>query len=233
MRAPDTLVTETTRPVAFAPVALSSMTMDDPMTDVAEAREDLCRYLAACYYEPAPEFAEDRLFESMQRAAEVLGPDLAAQARRVGEAFAAQDLETLLVDYTRLFLGPVQPLAPPYGSRWLSGETTLMQDSTLAVRELYRQGGFEIDDAFQDLPDHVAVELEFLYLLTFTENSQVRMADGALPATRSLRQRFLREHLGAWIVPFTQAIAAGAQTAFYRELATLTEQIVQAEAAAE
>ena len=233
MRAPDTLKPDTACAAITPPGGPTAMTIKDPTPDAAQAREDLCRFLAACYYEPAPEFAEDRLFESMHVAASAIEPGLAAQVLRLGEAFAAQDLETLLVDYTRLFLGPVQPLAPPYGSRWLSDESTLMQESTLAVRELYRQGGFEIDDEFQDLPDHVAVELEFLYLLTFVENSQMRTAEGARLATRALRQRFLREHLGAWIVPFTQAMAAGAQTPFYRELAALTEQIVRAEAAAE
>ena len=87
--------------------------------DQAGAREDLCRYLAGCYYEPGPEFAEEGLFDSMLAAASRIDPGLAEHARRLGEAFAAQDLQTLLVDYTRLFLGPVQTLAKPYGSVWL------------------------------------------------------------------------------------------------------------------
>ena len=48
-------------------------------------------------------------------------------------------------------------------------------------------------------------------------------------ATEQLRQRFLSEHLGAWIEPFSAAVTANAQTAFYRELAALTRSFVQAE----
>jgi TorA maturation chaperone TorD len=91
--------------------------MSDYDPDEATARQDLCRFLSACYYEPAPEFAEEHLFDSMLTAATCLHPDLVAHARKLGEAFAAQDLETLLVDYTRLFLGPIDTLASPYGSR--------------------------------------------------------------------------------------------------------------------
>jgi len=200
--------------------------------DTAGAREDLCRYLAGCYYEPGPEFAEERLFDSMLAAAIRIDPDLAEHARRLGEAFAAQDLQTLLVDYTRLFLGPVQTLARPYGSVWLSGESALMQDSSMAVLELYGQGGFEIDEAFRELPDHVAVELEFLYLLIFNLNQARRAADAdAASATAALQQRFLAQHLGAWIGPFCAAVQAGAETAFYRELGALTERFVRMEEA--
>jgi TorA maturation chaperone TorD len=97
------------------------MTMSDYDPDEATARQDLCRFLSACYYEPAPEFAEEKLFDSIVTAAARLHPELAAMARRLREAFEAQDLQTLLVDYTRLFLGPINALAKPYGSCWLPG----------------------------------------------------------------------------------------------------------------
>ena len=77
--------------------------------------------------------------------------------------------DDLLVDYTRLFLGPVDTLAKPYGSVWLGGDAPLMQDSTMAVLQLYEEAGFEIDEDFRELPDHIAAELEFLYLLLFRE----------------------------------------------------------------
>jgi TorA maturation chaperone TorD len=85
-----------------------------------------------------------------------------------------------------------------------------------------------MDAEFMELPDHVAVELEFLYLLTFNENraAQAGQEDEVI-VTQQLKQRFLHEHLGAWIGPFTSALAKGAQTAFYRELATLTERFVR------
>ena len=162
-----------------------------------------------------------------------MAPDFAARARRIGDAYAAEDPESLLVDYTRLFLGPVDTLAKPYGSAWLGGQQALMQDSTVAVQQLYEEGGFEISEDFRELPDHVAAELEFLYLLIFRETEAQRNGDlESTNAMTALRQRFLAEHLGAWIDPFTQAVENGAQTAFYRELAELTRLFVMAESAA-
>lgn len=196
----------------------------------ATAREDLCRFLAACHYEPDAAFAEEKVFDSMAAAAQRLDPELAAGARRLGEAFAAQDLQELLVDYTRLFMGPPSPLAPPYGSVWLGGENAVMQESTVALQGLYGEAGFEMDEELAEMPDHVAVELEFLYLLTFKQNEARRAGEEvAIAAWNQLHELFLRGHLGAWIAPFTQAVHAHAKTAFYRELAALTARFVQLE----
>lgn len=103
----------------------------------------------------------------------------------------------------------------------------------MAVLELYAEGGFEIDDGFRELPDHVAAELEFLYLLLFRRAEALRNANADDDARyRDLQRRFLDEHLGRWAAPFAAAIQDGAQSAFYRELAALTEGFVRSEAAA-
>lgn len=197
----------------------------------AIAREDLCRLLAACYYQPGPEFAEEKVFDSMLGAATRIHPDLAAYARRLGEEFDTEGAENLLLDYTRLFLGPTQIIAKPYGSVWLERQDKLMGESTVKVLELYQECGFEMDEEFRELPDHIAAELEFLYLLIYRENEARRNGKPeALEAKAALRKRFLDEHLGRWVGPFTAAMRAGAQCAFYRVLAELTERFVRMEA---
>ncbi len=198
--------------------------------DKGAARADLCRFLAACYYQPGPEFAAEEVFDSMLDAASRIGPDLAAHARRLGEYFSSEGQESLLLDYTRLFLGPNRAIAQPYGSVWLGPDRNLMQDSTMAVVALYEEGGFDMAEDFRELPDHIAAELEFLYLLIFRQNQAGRSADTAmLQSMTSLRQRFLDKHLGRWVGPFTSAVRSGARSAFYRELADLTDRFVTME----
>jgi TorA maturation chaperone TorD len=203
--------------------------MSNPQSDAA--REILCRLIAACYYQPGPEFAEERVFDAMSEAATAIDPDLAAIAERLGPAFAAVPSDELLLDYTRLFLGPNEILAKPYGSVWLTGEKSLMQDATMAVLDLYREGGFDLAEDFRELPDHIAAELEFLYLLIFRENrAREEGVSSAAAAIRSLRRRFLAEHLGAWAGEFGAALRNGAATAFYRLLSELTVEFVKREA---
>jgi len=195
------------------------------------ARADLSRLLAACYYEPAAEFAEEKVFDAMVASADDIDAELGAAARGLAAAYTADDLQTLLIDYTRLFLAPEGPLAQPYGSVWLGGAQPLMQDSTLAVMALYAEAGFEVDDDFRDLPDHIAAELEFLYALLFREAAARRQGDtGLADSARTLRQRLIAEHLGRSTPRFAAAMRAGAQTAFYRALADLTARHVEREA---
>lgn len=206
--------------------------MSDYVNAKSGAREDLCRFLAACYYEPTADFSEERLFDSMLAAASAIHPDLAEHARRLGAAFVAQDVQTLLVDYTALFIGPGQPSAMPYASFWLTADQSGRHEATMAVLNFYEQGGFDVSADFRELPDHVAVELEFLYLLIFAQNQAQlggNMAD--LAAADALHHRFVAEHLNVWLGAFAAAVKSGTEIAFYRELADFTALFARMEAA--
>lgn len=205
--------------------------MNDEDLGVLAARADLSRLLAACYYQPAPEFGEERLFESLAAAASLVDAELAEQARRLGPAFAEVDLQTLLVDYTRLFLGPGPARAQPYESAWQPAQSQAGADPTPAIVRLYRAAGFDLAEDFHDLPDHVAAELEFLYALLFQEaGGRTRGDAAAVHAAAVWRQRLVAQHLGRWIGPFTGAVERGAECAFYRELARLTRRYLALEA---
>lgn len=197
------------------------MDMRDASAARAAARADLCRFLAALYYEPGPHLAEERVLESACGAASLLEPELAEGARRLALAHAAEEPARLLVDYTRLFLVPGEAAAHPYGSMWL-GEAA---DSVLG---LYEQGGMEPAGDFGDRPDHIAAELEFLYLMIFREGVQAQDGDEAARA-RDVARRLLETHLAAWVPRFARAVREAAQTGFYRELAGLTERFVALE----
>jgi TorA maturation chaperone TorD len=205
---------------------------EDAFTRIA-ARADLCRLLAACFYQPGPEFVEEAVFESIAAAAVAVDPALAESALALGEAFGVQPLLELQVDYTRLFMNPSGSLAPPYESVWLGGnDPAVAQQTADAVRAAYRDAGFQIDAGFRDLPDHVAAELEFVYTLLYSEARACSLGDatsGQQAVDR--RGRFLARHLGRWIGPFCGAVRDSAQTRYYRTLADLTERFVAREIA--
>lgn len=195
------------------------------------ARADLCRFLAACYYLPGPEFAEERIFDSMRTAAAHLEAGIAEAVESLGRDFDTTPLQGLQIDYTALFLNPTGPLATPYESFWIGGrDPAATQEATEGVIAFYADAGFEVDEEFRDLPDHVAAELELLYALIFREARARATGDAADGfAATELRLRFLRLHLGRWVQPFTEAVRAGAGTAFYRTLADVTQRFVSME----
>lgn len=205
--------------------------MPDPTLERIAARADLCRLLAACYYQPGPEFAEEKLFDSMRAAAEQVDGGLVAPVNALAAAFDSLPLESLQVDYARLFLSPAGATAAPYESVWIGGKDPVRaQEAIAAVAACYAEAGFEVDEGFRDLPDHIAAQLEFLYALIF---HQARDAAAGHSATRGgmpvSPRGFIERHLGQWVGPFSSAVRTEAETAFYRELADLTERFIELE----
>ncbi len=188
------------------------------------AKADVYRLLSACYYEPEDAFLQEDVFGQIQSALSVLSGDLAEAAASLAASYREAGQEALMLDHTGLFLGPFNVRAKPYGSVYLDGENVVMGNSTMAVLALYRDAGFHVDDAFREMPDHVALELEFLYLLN-ARLAQEERTDERQRLT-GLKDTFLRVHLGQWIVPFAEAVERGADTEFYKGLAALTRRFV-------
>lgn len=188
------------------------------------AKANVYRLLSVCYYEPDRSFLEEDVFVQLESALTTLGGQRTGEATTLGNFFRDAGQDALMLDYTRLFLGPFDILAKPYGSIYLEGGNTVMGETTMAAMALYGEGGFQVDEAFHEVPDHIAVELEFLYLLNFSISES--REDSELEHLSSLKKRFLMAHLGQWIVPFAKAMRDGAQTEFYKYLADVTQRTV-------
>lgn len=185
------------------------------------------RLLSACYYQPEESFVTEEIFGQLATALAGTFPGGEKLASRLGIAFRQEGLDDLLYDYSRLFLGPFEIPAKPYGSVYLEGEKVIMGNSTLNALAYYREADFQVAEDFRELPDHVAVELEFLYLLSFKQNEAMAGNDPlALTRWLELEQLFLQNHLGCWTKKFCRRIQDHAGTDFYRLLADLTEKYV-------
>src|SRR4030043_2079977 len=111
--------------------------------------------------------------------------------------------EDLAVEYARLFVGPYELKAPPYGSVYLDGGRRVMGDSTMEVVRIYEKTGLAMDKDFKELPDHIAVELEFMFFLIYKEGEALEKLekDKAL-AFREIRNHFFNRFFSPWILPF-------------------------------
>ncbi|UCG79750.1 MAG: molecular chaperone TorD family protein, partial [Desulfobacterales bacterium] len=138
------------------------------------------------------------------------------------------DIERLKVDYAKLFVGPYSPQAPPYGSLYLEDERRVMGDSSLHALGMYREAGLHVAQDFNDAPDHIAAELEFMYYLVFKEIEAIAGGACAIAADYVGKQKhFLETHLGVWISEFSARVMERAETKFYRSLANLTKVFVR------
>lgn len=146
-----------------------------------------------------------------------------------GPAFQRDEME---IEYIRLFVANVHVPCPPYESAWRErpdGGTFghLWGRSTEAALATYREAGLEPAEDFRDVPDHLAMELEFMAHLALREahHWQAADADSARSVAR-LERCFLTEHLAVWTPEFCAAVEREANSAFYRGLARVTEAFI-------
>ncbi len=179
-------------------------------------RADSYKLLAECYY-----FPDDGLIETLENCKTAIGGIL---SEVLSNAPKADNLQSHQIDFSRLFIGPFKLLAPPYGSVYLE-DGKFMGNSALAARELFAQEGLNV--VVKDAPDHITLELEFMYFLALKEaeareNSDSELAD----CLRDKQASFLGIHLGMWVSQFGDNIVENAQTEFYKALGRATRDFV-------
>ena len=188
--------------------------MEDTLGKIHQ-RADSYKFLSECYYPPTNE-----LMQKVVDAAKACHFSCDLECCIPPKV----ELELLSVDFAELFVGPYKLLAPPYGSVYLES-SGVMGESTIDTRNWYESEGLDI--IIKDAPDHIAVELEFMYYLV---GKQIEETEGAnlqlLQSSLHKQTSFLQSHLGRWITQFAENVKKNANTEFYRNLAQLTEQFV-------
>ena len=133
-----------------------------------------------------------------------------------------EELEKLLWEYTRLFIGPYKLPCPPWESVYTSPKRLMMQDAADQVLQLYRDAGVNL--ATEDImPDHIGAELNFLAVLLQKTHLETEQKDHYIETTG----RFLSEHLLKWVPEFTKDMENAAETSFYKAVANATRNIIE------
>lgn len=196
-------------------------------------REDVYRLLAACYYSPTPGLLEEDCCAALATLLAGVMPAAAQDAATAAVAAGNCTLEALAVEHARLFIGPFQLVSPPYGSIYLDEAKTVMGDSTARVAAFYHACGLHLADDFHELPDHFAVELEFMSYLAFKQRESEAAGDKAGELRFiSLQREFLDRFLLPWLATFTAAIITDGEAPFYQAIARCTAAFINADHAA-
>lgn len=182
-------------------------------------RSDIYRFLSALFYTPESQLiVEENLFENLTNALRRVFPEAVVLSAKMQNALL-EEKEEIEVDYAKLFVGPFELLAPPYGSVYLENARRVMGDSTIEVMKIYRENGLFLDEDFKEMPDHITVELEFMSYLIDQETQARDLSFGDVVVSYIEKQDlFLNSVLMEWVPSFCNRINENTENSFYRAL---------------
>jgi TorA maturation chaperone TorD len=194
--------------------------------DILKMQAGFYRLLSALYRYPLRGEILQMLSELKPQADSPLADGL-------GQVQAALDVldvsaleERLNIEMTRLMEGPGLTPAPPYASFYLNGQQ-LMGPSAQAARCAYLEWQ-ALPEQASIPPDHVALELGFLAVLT--EKAMTDDEDQQLAALRA-SHTVLREQVQPWLSRFCADLESNSREPFFAALARLTLQVIEADRA--
>lgn len=193
----------------------------EQIIEFERARRDCWKLLAACFYQPQKAvFLEESLYDSLNAVLTRVCPEAARFSEKMAATVRQHTDEDLLVEHARLFVGPHELLAPPYGSVYLEEGRRVMGESTARVMEFYQTEGLSLDRHFADLPDHIAAELEFMYYLAHHEVEALEKNDlDKVVYFMGRQDAFLPMFLDGWVVSFCDRIKEVTNSGYYHALA--------------
>ncbi|MHC4580832.1 MAG: TorD/DmsD family molecular chaperone [Planctomycetota bacterium] len=160
----------------------------------------------------------DQVFDTLKLALSNVDPACSEIVDRMQEAVKYSTAQELLVEYTRLFIGPFKTLVPPYSSLYFGSET-LMSDETVWVVDFYRRAGLKFDRETKEVPDHIAIETEFMYWLIHNEIKALDSGDrGRAFSLWENQKEFFTKHYGKWAPEFCARISTETENEYFRLL---------------
>lgn len=121
------------------------------------------------------------------------------------ESLDDDDVERMGTEYTSLFLSGSRDLTvQPFESSYVPVSEYEVASVSAAVEARYRRAGLQLTST-GELPDHLAVELEFCAYLCHQEGDTTDDSDAA--RWRAERRAFLSDHLVRWLPSFAEKLA--------------------------
>jgi TorA maturation chaperone TorD len=183
-------------------------------------RGNIYRLLAECYRYPSKELGNE--LELLERETQGLDPGLGIRGKELKNGFDPSEsgLAHLGIAFSKLFVGPFELMAAPYGSVYLDENQRAMGDSTMRVIQYYIDAGLNPSDENKEPPDHISSELEFMYYLAF------RYLETGDSQFLEKQRQFLLTQIHLWVPKFTSDIVKSQIHPFFSSLASLTNDFI-------
>jgi DMSO reductase family type II enzyme chaperone len=139
--------------------------------------------------------------------------------------------EELQAEYLRLFeVGTPRPPCSLYEGSWREKEFSDRRELMEELVRFYNYFGLTLGERPKELPDHLAIELEFMHFLAFREAQA--LADGRDPGSyRRARRDFLERHLARWLPWLGERLDSLRALPFFRTAAAVAEERVRSDMA--
>lgn len=150
---------------------------------------------------------------------------------------STQNFEPAQLDreHLKLFVGPGRIKCAPYESSHRKDRPNfekglVMGPSTADVRRRYAEAGLEFSKHYTDLPDHIAVEMDFMHYLCNEESKLLQQGNHhEAKRLRKLQQEFLDAHLKPWVETFADCVLRSTDSQFYKAAANLLKVFMKSE----
>lgn len=130
-------------------------------------------------------------------------------------------------EYIRLFeIAPKRPPCPLYEGYWRGRDQTERRELMAELMRFYRFFGLSLGESVREMPDHLAVELEFMALLVDGE-AAAEAEDGDVGSFRRAQRDFLSRHLTHWTPKLNGTIHEIDAHPFFRTLIAQVDAHVQ------
>ena len=140
-------------------------------------------------------------------------------------------LEEAKDEYTRLFIGPASLVAPPWESVYGQKDAMLFQESTLEVRNTYRQFGLIPEGYPHVADDSLALELHFMALLAQRSlDAFYAGKNDDLSADLSGSADFLKKHLLVWVPKFLERMKGARSSVLYPQMCLVLDEFLRKDA---
>jgi len=137
-------------------------------------------------------------------------------------------MEGLNTEYTRLFIGPVKLVAPPWESIYRGKESMLFQESTLAVRGFYKSFGLKPEGYPHVADDSLPLELAFMSKLA-ERSLEALKSDNKEQLLFNLKGslNFLDAHLLVWIPKFLECMVEAPSDMLYPQMSLVLSEFIK------
>jgi TorA maturation chaperone TorD len=187
------------------------------------------RLLAVAFAYPTGDAlgALDRAFEVADRAAELMDPRIGEALSEARGYFADMTQADFEATYQRSFTLSYNEDCPLYETAFSARHIFQQTQQQADIAGFYRAFGV---DPHAERPDHLALELEFLYLVALKEAwARVERDADHISVCRDAHRVFLRQHLSRWAPQIAGRIALAGRGTFYEAAARLLHAFVAAE----